>query len=142
MKNVMSFEAWTASGVTNETKNIASKGFPKEDLKDNFKEWKTDHEDKADELFDKLKDRHPDADVEKLKKLAQDWVGTKEEKEVKESLVTEGRIKEIEMLSQESKTKAEFVEKLKAYVKEIGKPELADDKEFIEDMTADFTDKK
>ena len=168
MEKVMSFDSWNSSRstATNETKNLGSKGFPKEDLKDNFKEWKDDHEDQANELFDKLKERHPDADKDELKQLATDWVGTKEEKEakkeaeekeaeekeaeekeakakakeeaVKESAVFEGKMKEIDILSQEATSKADFEEKLKAYVKEIGKPDLADDKDFIEAMTADW----
>lgn len=147
MDKILRFEAWTSK--MNETKNLGSKSFPKEDLKDNFKEWKDDHEDQADELYDKLKDRHPDADKDELKQLAKDWVGDKEEKEkakekeetekVKESvLLEEGKIKEIDILSQEANSKEEFEAALKEYVKKIGKPELAEDKDFIEAMTADW----
>ena len=51
-------------------------------------------------------------------------------------------MKEIEILSQESSSKEEFAEKLKAYVKEIGKADLADDKDFMEAMTDDFVPRK
>ena len=55
-----------------------------------------------------------------------------------EDRLDEGKMKEIAAISQEADSKEDFEEKLKAYLKETGKPELAEDKDFIEAMTADW----
>lgn len=53
-----------------------------------------------------------------------------------ESKLEESKMGTIDLLSRESSSKEEFEQKLKEYVKEIGKPELANDKDFIEAMTS------
>lgn len=123
--------------VTNETENLASKGYPSDDLKSNFRSWETDHEEDGEELFDILKKRHPKDSKAELKKLAYEWVG-QELKESEVIKIDEGKMKEIDILSQESTSKEDFIEKLKAYVKELGKPELANDKDFIDAFAADW----
>jgi hypothetical protein len=61
-----------------------------------------------------------------------------EEKKEKKEKVDEGKMSEIDAISRESTSKEDFANKLKEYVKSIGKSELANDKEFIETMTSDW----
>ena len=63
-----------------------------------------------------------------------------EAKEVLDNAETmnEGKMKEIDMISKESKSKSEFETKLKTYLKSIKKDDLANDPKFIESMTKDW----
>jgi hypothetical protein len=61
----------------NEEKRDYSESNPSDDLRANFRSWEIDcdNEESAEELAFILQDRHPDYDVEDLRKMAYDWVG-------------------------------------------------------------------
>lgn len=54
-----------------------------------------------------------------------------------ESKLDEGRMKDIDLISQESTSKEDFIKNLKEYLKEIGKPDLATD-EFVKPFADDW----
>jgi hypothetical protein len=84
-------------------------------------------------LVDSFKAKtHNETDSGEIVSYAKDLLG------IEESVLTEGKIKEIDMISREAESLEDFKSKLKEYVKSIGKAELADDKEFIDAMTADW----
>ncbi len=60
---------------------------------------------------------------------------------IEEAKIDEGRMKDIDLLSQEATSKEDFAKKMKDYLKEIGKPELATD-EFIKSFVDDWKPKE
>ena len=136
MKNILKFEEWSSvSESVSESKGVSPVIFAH--LKDCFdREGKNcSYEEACNYVSSKI-------DGWKLSKEDFEEAQKINESIENEDSILEGKMKEIEILSQESSSKEEFAEKLKAYVKEIGKADLADDKDFMEAMTDDFVPHK
>jgi len=56
--------------------------------------------------------------------------------------VNEGKMKHISMISQESTDKEDFRKRLVEYLESVGKKDLANDKEFIDEMVEEYQPKK
>jgi hypothetical protein len=129
-------------------KELLKESLNEKDKKEDPDEWKKDFKklldskglDKKASVFPaeidtvvtEFLNKHKDVEVDSsdVAAYAKELMGMEESENV-----NEGKMKEIDMISRESKSKAEFEAKLKEYVKSIGKAELADDKDFIEAMT-------
>jgi len=59
-----------------------------------------------------------------------------------DSRLDEGKMKEISMISQEATSAEDFKNKLKTYLRSIGKGDLVNDKEFMDSMVSDWKKKK
>ena len=134
----------------------------------NYDTWKALHEaqtvlDEAKEatgeiynLLENFFEEHVDGSYEEAKKYvtnhSKGWeLSEKDYNEVKaeivnededyteEDKIVEGKIAAIDTLSKASKTKEEFIDKLKEYVKTIDRAHLAENSEFIEAFTSDWT---